>query len=89
MKALFLRHRRRLLFAGILIALHQILLWALAGHDVTAVFLAPHENTPVHWAILAGFLLLLRFYLLLILPGWLMWKLTQPRFIRRIPGQPG
>ncbi len=76
MKFWFLLHRGRFLRLALLITLHEIVLWSLTGHDVTSVFLAPHENTPVHWAILAALLILLRLVLILIYPGWLIWKLT-------------
>ena len=76
MKSWFLLHRWRFLRLALLITLHEILLWSLTGHNVTAVFLAPHANIPVHWAILAALLILLRLILIVIYPGWLIWKLT-------------
>ena len=76
MKSWFLLHRWRFLRLALLITLHEILLWSLTGHDVTAVFLAPHTTTSVHWAILAVLLILLRLVLIVIYPGWLIWKLT-------------
>lgn len=76
MKFWFLLHRGRFLRLALLITLHEIVLWSLTGHDVTGVFLAPHANTPIHWAILAALLILLRLVLILIYPGWLIWKLT-------------
>jgi hypothetical protein len=83
MKTRFRVHRWRVLRLVGQISLHQFLLWALAGHDVTAVFLSPNENSPVHWTLLAALLILLRLTLLIFIPGWLFWKFTQPIRTRR------
>ncbi len=78
MKAWFVRHRPLFAKIALLLVLHEVIVRTLAGRDVIAVLLAPNPNTPFHWAVLAGLLLVTRLLLLLVVPGFLVWRFTQP-----------
>ena len=78
MKSWFHRHRWFLIRLVVLVGAHELTLWTLAGRDVTAVLLAPNANTPLHWAVLALLLLVLRILLFVIAPARIVWKLTEP-----------
>ncbi len=77
MKSWFHRNRWFFIRLAVLIGLHELVLWTLAGRDVTAVLLAPNANTPLPWVFLAGLLLILRLLLLVVAPARLVWRLTR------------